>query len=195
MEERWRLFVAIAIGAEARQAVGVAQAAARRAGYTARWVNPANAHLTLKFLGDTDRQRVASLDVALGEVAASSPAFVLQTAKIGGFPNLRRPSVLWLGLGGALDQLATLQQAVESALAQQGLPAEARPFSPHLTLGRLGRGTALPASAAVAALAASTDFAGAVLPVRGIQLVRSELARSGARYTTLYDLPLTGVSG
>ncbi len=190
MEQRWRLFVAIEIGAETRQVVRLAQAAARRAGFAARWIDPANAHLTLKFLGDTDCARIEPLGVALHGVAASSPTFVLQSAALGGFPNLRHPSVLWLGLSGALDQLLTLQRTVETALPAQGFPAEARPFRPHLTLGRLDHGIALPAPAAIAALTGSTDFAGAVLPVRSIQLVRSELARSGARYTTLADLPL-----
>lgn len=195
MEERWRLFVAIELGAEARQAVRLAQAAARRAGFSARWVDPANAHLTLEFLGDTDREQIESLGAALGAVVAKRAAFALQTTVIGGFPNLCYPSVLWLGLGGALDQLAALQQSVEAALVAQGFPAEVRPFRPHLTLGRLPRGTALPASTSVAALAASDNFAGAVLTIRGIQLVRSELSPSGARYTTLHDLSFTGAVG
>lgn len=192
MEERWRLFVAIELGAEARQAVQLAQDAARHAGFSARWVAPANAHLTLKFLGDTDRTRVEPLGAALGAVAARSPAFTLHTTALGGFPNLRHPSVLWLGLGGALAQLTALQRAVEAAFVAQGFPAEARSFRPHLTLGRLNRGTMLPTPAAVAALAARTDVAGAALPVRAVQLVRSELARNGARYTTLYSVPLVG---
>ncbi|HEY8601837.1 MAG TPA: RNA 2',3'-cyclic phosphodiesterase [Thermomicrobiales bacterium] len=190
MEERWRLFVAIAISDEVRRAIQLAQVAARRAGFTARWIDPASAHLTLKFLGDTHRQRVQALGAAMGAVTASSPAFMLRTAAIGGFPNLRRPSVLWLGLAGSLGHLAALQQGAEAALVGQGFPAETRPFRPHLTIGRLARGTAFPTPAAVATLAASADFSGAVLPVRSIQLIRSELGRGGARYTILYDLPL-----
>lgn len=192
MRERWRLFVAIEPGVEARQALRLAQAAARHVGFSARWVNPASAHLTLKFLGDTDPTHIESLGVALGAVAARNPSFTLHTTTLGGFPNLRHPRVLWLGLGGVLDQLTALQQAVEKALAAQDFPAEDRPFTPHLTLGRLDRETVLPAPAAVAALTARADFAGTGLSVRRIQLIRSVLARGGASYTTLYDLPLVG---
>lgn len=192
MNERWRLFVAIELGAAARQALSQMQVIARHVGFSARWVAPANAHLTLKFLGDTDRTCVESLGVALGGIAARSLPFTLHTTALGGFPNLHQPSVLWLGLGGALDQLTILQQAVEQALAAQGFPPEVRPFRPHLTLGRLDRNTVLPAPAAVADLIAHTGFTDAVLTVRHIQLVRSVLERRGARYTTLYDFPFVG---
>jgi 2'-5' RNA ligase len=194
MEQRWRLFVAIEIGPEAQQALRRAQDAARRAGFSARWVEPTNAHLTLKFLGDTDRTRVEALDAALRAVTANHTSFTLHTADFGAFPNLRRPSVLWLGLRGALERLGTLQQGVETALAAQGFPAEPRPFKPHLTLGRLGRGAAIPGPDAIAALIRGADFAGASLPVTQLQLVRSVLGSGGARYTTLAVFPLAAAT-
>jgi RNA 2',3'-cyclic 3'-phosphodiesterase len=186
----WRLFVAIDLGEEARRALTGAQEAGRRAGLPVRWVAPGGAHLTLKFLGSTDRALVGPIGTALGAVAARHRPLSLRTGPPGAFPNPRRPRVLWLGLDGALDRLAALQGDVEDALADLGFPREARAFRPHLTLGRAREGAAWPGPDAFAAAFAGVPKVAAPLPVERIHLMRSELGPGGARYTTLHDAPL-----
>lgn len=192
VDEPWRLFVAIDLGSAARQELRRAQDAARGAELSARWVDPAGAHLTLKFLGATDRALVGPLGAALRAVAARRAPFLLHTGELGAFPNGRRPRVIWLGLTGALDQLSALQRELDSALVALGIPAEVRPFLPHLTLGRVRDGAPPPAPETFAAAAAAVDATDAPVPVASVRLVRSELGPGGARYTTLCDVPLMG---
>ena len=154
-----RTFVAIELPAEVRAAIAAAQAELRgalgdRAG-SVRWVNPAGAHLTLKFLGDTPESAVPGVEAALRAALAGTAAFDLRTGALGCFPSGRAPRVLWLGLDGDLAPLTAARDAVEAAIAPLGWPTEARPFSPHLTLGRL-RPEASPAERAGIGKAAGT---------------------------------------
>ena len=197
--ETWRLFIAIDLGTAAREALRAAQDECRRPDLPVRWADPAGAHLTLKFLGDTDRALVAPLGDALRAVAADHRPFALRTAAPGVFPNPRRPRVLWLGLDGALDRLASLHRAIDAALVPLEFTPENRAFSPHLTLGRVRDDRARDIAAAATRLSAT--FArvaaqpGAPLPVEAIHLIRSELHPSGARYTTLISVQLGDANG
>ncbi len=197
--ETWRLFIAIDLGPAAREALRAAQDECRRLDLPARWVDTRGAHLTLKFLGDTDRALVAPLGDALRAIAADHRPFALRTAAPGIFPNLRRPRVLWLGIDGALNRLAQLHRATDAALVPLGFSPETRPFSPHLTLGRVRDDRARDIAAATPRL--DTAFArvaaqpGAPLPVEAIHLIRSELHPSGALYTRLVSAQLGHANG
>jgi 2'-5' RNA ligase len=190
--DEWRLFVAIDVGA-AREALRAAQERCRRAAFPLRPVDPAGAHLTLRFLGATDPARVPALGAALRAVAAAHVPFALRTAAPGAFPSGARARVLWLGLAGPVGRLLALHGATEAALADRGVPRESRPFQPHLTIGRIAPGAAPPA-ARTAALLAGLSVAAAPLPVAAIHLMRSVLGPGGARYTTLLTAPLHGAT-
>lgn len=194
MAESWRLFVAIKPGTEVREVIRAAQEVCRRGQFPLRLIDPAGAHLTLKFLGATDPGRVALLGVALRAAAARQRPFMLQTADSGAFPTVARARVLWLGLAGELDALGALQQAVDAALADCGVPRETRPFRPHFTLGRVRAGAAPVPAARIAALLAALPQHGALLPVTALHLFRSTAGPDGRRYATLLDAPLRGVS-
>lgn len=197
--EHLRLFVAIDLGPAARDALIAAQANLRRLDLPVRWVDPAGAHLTLKFLGDTERALVPAITDALHDAAAEHQPFTLHTAAPGFFPNPRRPRVLWLGLAGALDRLLRLHAAIDTGLAPLGFTREPRPYSPHLTLGRVRDDRAGAIADFTSQLAAAfADIAarpGAPLPVAAIQLIRSELRPGGPRYTTLSTAPLGQSAG
>jgi 2'-5' RNA ligase len=106
-----------------------------------RWVAPDKIHLTIKFLGDIELNRVDPIANALEQALTPFPRFTINAKGLGVFPDLRRPRVLWVGLeGGRLAQLAA---KVEGALEPLGFLPEARGFQPHLTIGRwprFGRG-------------------------------------------------------
>lgn len=104
-----------------------------------RWSTMDNAHLTLRFLGETTSRQTQTLATTFRELAAAHAPFELALSSIGGFPNLRQPRVIWLGIGGDLVNLNALQTAVEQAVQQVGFTAETRPFSPHITLARARR--------------------------------------------------------
>ncbi len=102
-----------------------------------RWTHPRTWHLTLQFLGDWPRGRLRALQERLGEVAGPAPA-VLQPAGLGGFPDLRRPRVLFLQFAAAepLVELAAEVHRISAAVWPEG-PQDTRPVHPHLTLTRI----------------------------------------------------------
>jgi 2'-5' RNA ligase len=101
-----------------------------------RWVRPTNLHLTLRFLGDAvDAERLAALREKLTDIAAQTAPFVIDARGTGAFPNLARPRVIWAGLIG--DELVHLAARVEDAAVDAGFTRERRPYSPHLTIGRV----------------------------------------------------------
>jgi 2'-5' RNA ligase len=102
-----------------------------------RWVRLENLHLTVEFFGFVEEERIPELEPALAQAAAGAPAFPLRLTGAGTFGNPRQPRVLWLGVEAA--GLHTLHGRVAAALREAGWTPEARPFAPHLTLGRLAR--------------------------------------------------------
>lgn len=107
----------------------------RRLNAKIKWTQPGNWHLTLKFLGDTDTERIPFITEALAAIDA--PKFVMRAGGAGVFPNLKRPRVLWLGLAKGAQSCATLAEAIQNALHPLGIERDDRTFRPHLTLGRI----------------------------------------------------------
>jgi 2'-5' RNA ligase len=174
------------MAAAAVQAVAAAaQAQVQPATRVIRWSDPAQTHVTLQFLGATAPARLPDLLVALGTVAARQPAFRLRTAGLGAFPDARQPRVVWLALDGELDQVARLYRAVVAVTGPLGFRAEARPYAPHLTLGRV-RPSATPAERRVIGQAvASAQLPTTDWPVLEMALMRSNLSQSGATYAVV----------
>lgn len=99
------------------------------------WTRPENWHLTLKFLGEVEQERVDALCAALPGLRFA--AMDLAAGPAGFFPNAKRPRVFWLGLSQGAQECATLAARVEELCAGLGFAAEDRPFAPHLTLARV----------------------------------------------------------
>jgi 2'-5' RNA ligase len=192
-----RTFVAIELPEDARAALAAAQTELRAAlgerGTSIRWTDAVGAHLTLKFLGDTAEVAVAGVEAALHAALAATGPFVLRTGSIGCFPSGRSPRVIWLGLDGDLDRLTAARDAVEEAIAPLGWPTEARPFSPHLTLGRVRPDASLAERVGIGKTCGTIWPPPATsIPVSGVSLMRSDPGPQGARYTRLVHVPLTG---
>ncbi len=124
-----RLFAAIEIPDELRPRL----VALRSPLPGARWVEPDNLHLTLRFAGDIDN-RVAS-EWADGLAGIDVDCFELRLAGLGAFGG-NDPKTLWAGVD-ASPQIEALARACERAARAAGLPAEARKFKPHVTLARM----------------------------------------------------------
>src|SRR6516164_9492186 len=100
----------------------------------AKWVDPGNFHLTLRFIGETGEAVAADIDDALARLRARR--FPLQLAGTGVFSNGDKPRSLWVGVERSPD-LVALRDKIEQALVRVGLEPEPRKFSPHVTLARL----------------------------------------------------------
>ena len=142
-----------------------------------RWVNRAQMHLTLRFLGDTAVSQLPAVQNQLTELASQHAPFRLWLKGVGAFPNRRRPRVLWADLDGDLGLLRAMQAQLEDRVVSLGWSREKRPFSPHVTLGRVKDARNVPE------LDWDVDLAEMEMGVTAVQLVQSELRPSGPRYT------------
>ena len=156
-----------------------------------KWVTPDNLHWTLQFLGDISDQEIAEVCQRTGKVAERMKPFLLTAAGVGAFPSVDRPKTLWLGAGQGSEDMCELQQVIEESLSPMGFRGERRRFVPHLTLGRIGRGSS-GASVLGERLARLEDFQGGQMSVDEVVVYASELTREGPIYTPLAHLPLLG---
>ena len=101
-----------------------------------RWVRMDGLHLTLRFLGPTPAERLATLTSLIDAAAARHPPFHVEIGGGGAFPSAARPRTLWLGIATGQDELKALADDVSTRLEAAGWPLDARPFRGHLTLGR-----------------------------------------------------------
>jgi 2'-5' RNA ligase len=150
----------------------------------ARWVEPANLHLTLRFIGEADGALFQDIGEALAEVEAAP--FELRVRGVGKFGQRRRVRQLWAGVeaGPLLDQL---QRRVEAGLAALGLEPERRKFHAHVTLARL---KAAPLERVGAFLATHNLFASEPFAVDSFALFSSLLSRNSAVYRAEASYPL-----
>jgi 2'-5' RNA ligase len=171
-----RLFVAIDVPQHVKDAIetGVARRL-RGAASGARWTRPEGRHLTLKFLGNVDDDREAEIAGVVEAVAARHAAFEAAFNEIGGFPNVRRPRVLWVGIGQGNEAMAEIAADLESSFAPLGFEPEGRDFREHFTLARFPKPTVLE----LPAIAVPDE----VFAVRELILFESKLHPKGARYT------------
>jgi 2'-5' RNA ligase len=183
-----RAFIAIELDSASLQALSAVQAQLKKqpGAQAVKWVAAGGIHLTLKFIGDLDSGRVPQVLEAVRHAVAGEPPFGLVIQDLGAFPNLQRPNVVWAGLRGQTDAAARIAQRLEDACGRLGIAREERPFSPHLTLGRLRR-EAGPDERRMVGDAVRRLHTGAFgeLAVGAVSLMRSELRPAGAVYSEL----------
>ena len=183
-----RTFIALEVSQEARHALGAVITRLQDAGVSGiRWVRPEGIHLTLKFLGDVDASAVEGILSAMERACFGNGPIALSLTGLGAFPNASSPRVLWAGLGGELESLGGLQGDLDGELSESlGFSKETRPFSLHLTLGRLRDGAKAEERRLAGAALLEADPVAEVCWIAGeLNLVRSILSPSGAEYSLL----------
>jgi RNA 2',3'-cyclic 3'-phosphodiesterase len=183
-----RLFVALDIPGEVRERLA-ALVARLRAAAAARWTRVEGLHVTLKFVGETPPEKAEQIRAALSAVHTGE-VVELSFRGVGFFPNERRPRVFWAGIE-ANSALAALAGEVDARLAPLGIPAESRPFHPHLTLARFD------SPDGAAALLRALEPLGPVEFGRArcaeFHLYRSRLLPGGAQYERLASFPFAEI--
>lgn len=184
-----RAFLALTLPDEIRRSFASLQRELARFGADVKWVEPPNLHVTLKFLGEiTDHQRRA-VEQLLAEVARGETAFPLGLDRVGAFPSLSSPRVVWVGLGEGKERAIRLVERLEQSCGELGIQKEERPFAAHVTLGRVRspRGHARLGPVL-------RDCAWRPPPepwiVTALTLYQSVLGSDGPRYTVLAEMPL-----
>ena len=201
LDATWRLFLAVPLSADVQALLSREIAELSALDWPVRWVQPDMAHLTIRFLGESDREHAELLRMALPPVVNAEPAFDLRTAALGVFPNFRHPRVLWLGLHGPAHRLERLVAQVDATVAELGFGARDEVYHPHITLGRVRNQSSatvrlrdLPG--VIKAQFVNAETGAAIAPpsvavaVREVQLVRSHLGKGGARYEVVASFPL-----
>jgi RNA 2',3'-cyclic 3'-phosphodiesterase len=186
MDERVRAFVAIRLSPEVDEAVARFQASLRNLGGAISWTDPANFHLTLRFLGN----RVPPADVeriieGLRPIAAATVPFKVQARGAGAFPSLDRLRIIWIGL--ADGQLVEVAEKVEALSVKCGFQPEERRFTAHLTIGRVRKPSRNLRMREALAAAADRDFGSCL--IASMALYRSDRSPQGVKYEPLATLP------
>jgi 2'-5' RNA ligase len=153
-----------------------------------RWSPAGNLHITTKFIGEWPEARLDELKTALAGIPPRG-RIAIRVGGLGFFPNPRAPRVFWCGIEEDACGLAELAAATDRATAALGVPAETRPFSPHLTLARIKERLDLgPLHRAIAGLQ-SLDFG--AFDADSFFLYHSQLRPAGSVYTKLAEFPLS----
>ncbi len=194
MAELIRSFIAIELPAAVKQELTTLEdILKKRCPQVVRWVDPQSIHVTLKFLGDMDSDRIDEINMAMDEATQGMSPFHLELKYVGVFPNLNRVNIIWVGATGDLDKLTFLQKQIESNMEQLGFTRENRDFTPHLTLGRVRDYASQDDRKKIGQVLSQTAFASAqVITVNSVNLVKSQLTNTGAVYTRLYASTFKG---
>ena len=131
-----RAFLASPLPRQLQESIRVIQSELQASIAEARWTRPENLHLTLHFFGEIEQETLEKLKVSVLSVKGCQRPFQVEVKGLGAFPDPYRPRVIWLGLEPR-DQIEQLHRATEQCLCQAGLTTDSRPYSPHLTIGRL----------------------------------------------------------
>ena len=183
-----RLFVAANLDNALRQGVYESAERLREAAPRVAWVRRELLHMTLKFLGEQDAGLVPAFSAALRAVGAASEPVDIRIHGYGAFPNFREPRVVWIG-GDLPRSLTVLAGAVDEACAAFGVEREQRPFRAHITLGRVHRPLAREEHRRLEQ-AAQERHEVLRWHVETVDLMRSELGRSGPTYTVVESFAL-----
>jgi 2'-5' RNA ligase len=182
LPEKIRAFVAIRVSLQVERAIEDLIAEIRIDDDGVKWVSSANLHLTLKFLGPSvPLEKIDRLQPEMKKIAADTQAFEIGAAGVGGFPNLRRPNVVWVGIES--DALEDLAARVDDAASRCGFAREQRAFNGHLTIGRLKRPRLHSETRGRIEAAMKRDFG--VSTIREMALYRSITAPTGPIYEAL----------
>ncbi len=189
--EKIRAFIAIELPDAVRAALSGVQdrLRAERHPYV-KWVDPGGIHLTLKFLGNIDAEKVSPITEAIARAAQGVSPFHLQLKGLGAFPNRRRPQVIWVAATGDVERLASLQKGIDRSLVALGFSPESRPFTAHLTLGRLRERASAGERQRIGESLMTSQPEEVPFQAGEISLMRSTLTPSGAIYSRISSIPL-----
>ncbi len=186
-QEILRTFICLDLTAAARSSLERIQTHLQRKGLSLSYPHLADAHLTMVFLGDTAAAVIESLIPRLDEVARGFSPFALTLASGGFFGPPRSPRVAWVGVGESAV-LMKLQRALADEVRAAGMPLEARPFHPHVTLARIK--SRLPADALTLIKSSINNSKFASVPVDCIRFMRSQPGGSGPTYSIIHTSQL-----
>ena len=181
-----RTFIAIPLPKETKDFLSGLQNQLKSCGADVKWVEPGNIHLTLKFLGEIDEERLNKISLALEETTNRISAFTVSIDSIGAFPGINSPRIIWAGVGQGDNEVKVIAKGLEERLNEIGIPKEERPFSSHITLGRTRSGLKIDKLiSGLKEITLAQQIRGREFPVQKITLFKSTLTPKGPDYESL----------
>ena len=183
-----RTFIAIMLDASLYNALTEVVEKFHSSKASVKWVIPENTHVTLKFLGNVEEDRLPEIFAACERAAEGSTPFDIEIKTVGCFPNSKRPKVVWLGIGKGINRAKGLYQKIEAELEGVGFSREKRGFKAHLTIGRVKGRQGI--SDLCSMLEDSSDVLIGSMHAEKISVMKSKTLPSGPVYTELKAIRL-----
>lgn len=191
-----RVFVALPIPTGLRKGIEAVQAdvRSRLPKRSAKWIPADQQHLTIHFLGETKPDSLPVLTRQLNEICRRYAPFDLRFSRLGVFPDLDHPRVLWLGLAEA-PELKRLQTEVSKTIGLHGSYGESRTYHPHVTLARLRNPNRLTVDNLRQPLSGETIVAGPNWRPASVCVYQRPSNTAGSPYIVAAECPLGNWKG
>lgn len=177
-----RTFIAIEIPGDIRKRLAdYINMLDRLCGNNVKWVKEDNLHFTVKFLGEIEQNDLETVNRCVAETIADIEPFTVGLSDVGFFPSSRNPRVVWIGTDGGEDELLGIYQNLESCLESEGFDRDSKPFSPHLTIGRVKRNGKLVLPGTF------VEFEPVKFEVSSLAVIKSSLTPDGPIYEKLSE--------
>ncbi len=185
-----RTFIAIELPGGVREELSRLQEELASPNLAAKWVSRENIHLTVKFLGSVESDRIAEIRRVLRDCLRDEEAFHFTLSGVGAFPSLSRPKVVWVGVGEGKEELRRIARKIEDALDEIGFPKESRGFSAHVTLARIKRAEK---TEELKKKIEEKEYGPRQVRMSKVAIMKSDLTPQGPIYTRLDEVKLGGL--
>lgn len=186
-----RAFIAIELPKEVKEGLTKLQDELKKSRANVKWVEPENIHLNLKFLGEISQEQLEKISAIIKNTAENFCPFYLRVSCLGAFPKIDLPRVIWAGLDQGSAETQNLAKSLEEKIAGIGIAKENRPFSAHITIGRVRPGESqLALIKSLKNLSENFSWGTKDYLVGKITLFKSTLTPKGPVYTPLIESSL-----
>ena len=183
-----RIFIAIDISEEARAAVAtyIEKLHSDFVRIRVGWERAEKLHFTIRFLGDTDEERLDKVCEIVRATASKMEPFPVRLIETGVFPHYKSAKVLWLGPKLGSDEMTAIKAEIEAGLDLIGIEPEKRKFHPHLTIARIRD---LEKSRTLVRVHRQRQFEPILFTATGITVYESKLQKTGSEYFPVRFFP------
>ena len=183
-----RLFVAVEIAEEIRKKLAAFQDTLKKSDADVGWVTPENLHITLKFIGYIDEEKIDTIITIIRESVTHIKPFDLHYVGVGAFPTNKNPRVIFADVIDSGGFLTKIHERLDNQFMSLGVEHETRKFEAHLTVGRIK--TRRNVGKLMEGLNSYNGFNFGSDHVAQVVLMKSDLSREGAVYSKLHSVDL-----
>ncbi len=184
-----RLFIAIELPPGIKDSLGSIQKELKQTGADAKWVEPENIHLTLKFLGSVETEKIKDIARILDKISLENRRLSVSLDQLGVFPSLNSARVVWAGVTGKIEDLKNIAQNLDKELSGLKFEKETREFQAHATIARI-RSSRNRAALAQKIKDANQNFSRQDFSIDNITLFESTLSPHGPTYSIIHQVKL-----